>query len=466
MLDCVRDTIREYEMILPQEKVLVAVSGGADSMALLHILKELQKEGLWVIHVAHVEHGIRGKASEEDARFVEKVCLEWNIPFHLKKVRVPELAKKWKLSYELAGRRVRYDFFMETLAKIGGQKIAVAHHMDDQAETLLLHLVRGSGGKGLGGMQPVREGKIIRPLIRVTRSQIEDYCRENHIHYRRDATNQERVYHRNRMRVDVIPYLKEHFNPDIVATLVRTAEILRQDEEYMDRKSREAFNSLLKRDENGLHICIEGFRDCHTAIQRRVLRLVFESLTGSMADVEYKHINEIIQLAASERAGLELDMPNGVKVRRGYTNLFFSLYNKKQLSYCYEVHVPGRVEIPEANGILYCGMLSSIPDGMLTGHSPFVQYFDADSWPKEAVIRNRKPGDRIQPLGSPGTKKLKDYFIDRKIDRWERDEIPIIAVGNRVLWVVGYDMADEVKVTGETKKFIKMEFVKNSLDFQ
>ncbi len=466
MLDCVRNTIREYGMILPQEKVLVAVSGGADSMALLHILKELQKEGLCVIHVAHVEHGIRGEASEEDARFVEKVCLEWNLPFHLKKVQVPELAMEWKVSHEVAGRKARYDFFMEILAKIEGQKIAVAHHMDDQAETLLLHLMRGSGGKGLGGMQPVREGKIIRPLIQVTRSQIEDYCRDNHIHYRRDATNLERVYQRNRMRVDVIPYLKEHYNPDIIATLARTAEILRQDEEYLDGKSREAFNSLLKKDENGLHICIKGFLDCHTALQRRVLRLVFASLTGSTTDVGYKHINEIIHLAASERAGLELDMPNGVKVRRGYASLIFSLFNGKQASYCYEVHVPGRVEIPEANGTLRCDILSSIPNGMITSHSPFVQYFDGDRWPKEAVIRNRKPGDRIQPLGSPGTKKLKDYFIDRKVDRWKRDGIPVIAVGNRVLWVIGYDMGEEIKVTKETKKFLKMEFIKNPLDFQ
>jgi len=445
-------------MILPDDIVVVGVSGGADSMALLHVLLRMSQEIKLHLFAVHIEHGIRGKPSEEDALFVEEYCRKNQVPCEVRYMDVKKIAREQKMTLEQAGRAARYQVFDEVAERLHAQKIAVAHHMDDQAETILLHLLRGSGLKGLVGMEPIREGRIIRPFIGVSRQQILDYCHAFGIPYRTDHTNFDTQYTRNRVRLELIPYLEKHFNPEIRFTLSRTSDILRVEEDFLEQQTASVYADVVRKGENGLRIILNRFALLHKAMQRRIIRMLVEELAGGTQDVELRHIEEVIELCLQGGTGQGLDMPGGVRVTKGYDHAYFSRMSDEKEDFCYPIPKNGQVSIPSMHARLVCSVQEGLPPD-LTSHGPYVQYFDADRWPEDAVIRFRRNGDRIHPLGSPGSKKLKDYFIDRKIDRWERDKIPIIASGSQVLWVVGYDIGDTVKITESTHSILKMEFV-------
>jgi tRNA(Ile)-lysidine synthase len=267
MLQRVLQTIQTYRMLSPGDKVVVGLSGGADSVALLHILKELQNGPLNInLYAAHVNHGIRGVHAREDAIFAHNLCKEWGIPFFLEEADIPSLARSMNQSEEEVGRQIRYGFFREVAEKVNGNKIATAHHKNDQAETILHNLIRGTGMQGLTGIQAVSDGVIIRPLLEITKQQILEYIALHELPYQEDATNEDSTYTRNRIRNQLIPSLEKDFNPDIVDSLVRMSGILREEEEFLADYTMDLYQKYTRSYLNKLILDLKSFSFCHLAI--------------------------------------------------------------------------------------------------------------------------------------------------------------------------------------------------------
>ena len=458
-MDRVLEYMKKYNMVESGDKIVVGVSGGADSLALLHILNEIKNIFFLELVVAHVHHGLRGKDADTDAEFVEGICRDWQIPFYIKKVNVKELASKWGLSEEEAGRKVRYDFFEQILKDIKGQKIALAHHRDDQAETILYHLIRGTGLKGLQGMKPVRDGKIIRPLLQISRQQIEEYCREKNLKYRVDLTNKDIVYTRNRIRNLLIPYIQKNFNPNFAESLVRMGDIIREEEEFLSFYSNQKFDKWVVVSDGKVEIPIDFFNSSPKAISRRIVRLAVEKLAKSMDDISFVHTEEVLNMALHSPTGSTLDLPGNLKARKDYEALVI-LDDKKTYSippFQYPITIPGKFYIKELELEIVCQQVEK-PDVLNKGI--WCIYVDKDKIQGGLWVRNRRDGDRFQPLGMGGTKKLKDYFIDRKIPRGERDAIPLVVDENNIIWVVGHQINENYKITKNTKNILQLRISK------
>lgn len=458
-MDRVLEYMKKFNMVESGDKIVVGVSGGADSLALLHILNKIKDDFSLELAVAHVHHGLRGEDADKDAKFVEGICRDWQIPFYIKKADVRKLASKWGLSEEEAGRKVRYDFFEQILKEIKGQKIALAHHRDDQAETILYNLIRGTGLKGLQGMKPVREGKIIRPLLQVSRQQIEAYCRENNLEYRIDLTNEENIYTRNRIRNVLIPYIQENFNPNFSENLVRMGDIIREEEEFLSHYSNQLFQKWAKALDGEVRIPIDFFISNPKAISRRVIRLAIEKLVESMADISFIHTEEVLNIALYSSTGSMVDLPKNLKAKKDYEAIviFDDRKSRDIPSFQYPIAIPGKLYIKELDMEIVCQQVEK-PDVLRKGI--WCIYIDRDRIQGELVVRNRRDGDRFQPFGMKGTKKLKDYFIDRKIPREERGAIPLVVDDRNIIWVVGHQINDQYKVTQNTKNVLQFKINK------
>jgi len=460
MLDRILQYMKKYNMVEPGDKIIIGVSGGADSLALLNIFHEIKALFSLQLVAAHVHHGLRGKDADADAEFVEQICRDWQIPFYLKRADVRKLAADWGISEEEAGRRVRYEFFDQLLRDLNGQKIALGHHRDDQAETILFNLIRGTGIKGLQGMKPVREGKIIRPLLQISKEEIEQYCYEKGLKFRVDATNEENVYVRNRIRNVVIPYIKKHFNPNFSDSLVRMGDILAEEDQFLSCYTEELFNKWATISAGEISIPLEFLNDCCKAIRRRVIRLAVERMAGSMKDISYTHIEQILNIALDSSVGSMLDLPGNLRVKKDYEMLCFSSSKNSDSfsAFQYPIPVPGRVHIEDLNVEITCRRVDR-PDVLNRG--PWCIYIDSDKIKGSLWVRNRRDGDRFQPLGMKGTKKLKDYFIDRKIPRDQRDAIPLVVDESNIVWVAGYQLNDNYKVTPNTTNVLELKIYKH-----
>ncbi|HZJ56640.1 MAG TPA: tRNA lysidine(34) synthetase TilS [Clostridia bacterium] len=460
MLNKVLDYIQEYDMLEPGDRVVVGVSGGADSVALIHLLWRMREFIPMNLYVAHVDHGIRGEAAREDALFVEAMATEWGLDFFLKEASVPDLVKEWGVSEEQAGRRVRHEFYREVRQRVGAQRIALGHHRDDQVETILYNIIRGSGLAGLSGMDPVRDGIIIRPLLGVSRQEIEDYCHREGLGFRHDHTNEETIYTRNRVRHMVIPMIEEHFNPNFSAGLTRMGDILRDDEEFLRSYSEDAFSRVAKFHGTEVRYSLGGFRKYPKAIKRRLLRDGLLRMKKNLVDIHHIHIDGIMDLAEGSEVGSSLDLPDNFKARVDYNDLV--LYRNHGVreedlpvpDFEYELKNPGRTHIPQLGMAI---TLQEVTDFKVLNGDYGCIYIDADSIQGGLYIRNRRDGDRFRPLGMSGTKKLKDFFIDRKVPRHKRDSIPLVVDRNNIIWIAGYQMSEDYKVTHNTKRLIRME---------
>ena len=300
ILKTVTKTIFECQMLRKNDTVLVGVSGGPDSIALLNILMELKSELAITVHVAHLNHGIRGKESDEDAEFVLKTADHLGLECHIEKINVPEFRKKHKLSLEHAARRVRYSFFDRLMARYHYDKIALGHHLDDNAEMILMALFRGSGPLGLSGIPPVREGRIIRPLIRVTRADINAYLSARGIRYVIDASNADAHHLRNKIRQGLLPMLKADYNPSIAASLTRMAGILRSEEDWINQTIEPFFQSaVLKSEKNSIILSAVTLLKFHPAVIRRLIRMALEHIKGDLKKITFRHVSAIVELLNS-----------------------------------------------------------------------------------------------------------------------------------------------------------------------
>ena len=309
MKNKVINTIEKYNLINVGDKIVLGVSGGPDSISMLHILNEIKEQYNFEIYVAHVNHMIREEAIE-DERYVEQFCQKNNIQFFLKRIDIQQIAHTQKIGTEEAGRNIRYEFFEEVLQKVGANKIAIAHNKNDKIETIIMNLLRGSGLSGLKGIEPIRDNKFIRPLIECERYEIEQYCEQQKLNPRIDKTNFENDYTRNKIRNIVIPYIKEEFNPNIIETIDRVSQVATDESEYIGLQARKVYQKLIiEKTENQIIIKLKEFNEQEKVIKSRIILLAIKELMGSAQRIEKIHIEDIIKLC-SNNVGNKFLTPN------------------------------------------------------------------------------------------------------------------------------------------------------------
>lgn len=452
MLDSAYNTIKKYNMLAVSDTVIIGLSGGADSMALLCVLYEMSKPLSLKLHAVHVNHCLRGEDADADQLFVENYCKKLGIPCSAFKVDVRNYAEKNGLSSEEAGRILRYIIFEDVAGSYSTAKIATAHHLNDNSETVLHNILRGSGTTGLAGIHPVR-GKYIRPLIETSRSEIEAYLREQNIAWRTDKTNEQAVYTRNKIRLELIPYLRENYNGSIDSALNRLSALCRADDDYMRIQTLEEFKRCcVLKNEKHIILLPDKFKTLHTALQRRLIRCILEQLNIPLKDVHMVHIEDCIKFIMNAASGSESKIST-CSVLAEQSGISFIAGEYGCEDYSYTIHEGESVFIKEAAQTVSC----SAADSYTKPADKNTAYISADTTNGIFEIRNRKNGDRIQPFGMKGTKKLKDYFIDNKIDISTRNKIPLIVYNNEVVWIAGMCLNDKYKVDKNTKKILKFE---------
>ncbi len=431
--------------IVKEDGLLVAVSGGADSVALFHMLVGLRAAGrVKNLSAAHVDHGIR-ETSAEDAAFVRTLCTAWDVPLFETRVDVPSLCRSTGQTVEETARNARYAFLREAKSACNARWIVTAHHMDDQAETVLLHLLRGAGLSGLCGMRAV-SGDVFRPLLLVSREAVLSYIKENGLSYRVDETNLEPGCLRNRIRLELLPFLQKEFNPSIAEGMSRMAGLLLQDEEYL---SLEAGKRL------GEAALMQGGYKRETLaalpapIKTRAIRLALER-EGALYNMSHSWILRVCGLLTA-RTGARVALPSGMEARASYEALVIERPRQGEEE-AFETRFvwPGETKTP----------LGSYHTAFVDAMQPeegFTAYMDADKLPPNAMVRRRIPGDRFHPLGAPGGRKLKEYLIDKKALPAMR-ELPLIASGQDVLFFPGGTIADAVRVSEGTQRILRVVF--------
>jgi len=470
ILRTVHQTITDNSMFQSGDHVLVAVSGGPDSVALIHLLDTLSPVFSFGLGIAHLNHRLRQIESERDAEFVAALSQKLNLPFYMEKQDVRRYQGQHKLSLEEAARRVRYTFLNQVAEANGFTKIALGHHYDDNAELVLMYLLRGSGPLGLSGMPPVRDKKIVRPLINVKRSQIIDYLTEKELEYVRDTSNADLNYLRNKLRHDLIPQLLSSYNPKIRETLNRTASIMRSEEEWIAALIDPIFKGTLISQETA-KICLsrDAFDKIPLAARRRLIRKAILTVKGNLRRITYSHIDATIRLAMTGPAVGFLDLPDRIRIRRNHQalviskdkeNLRASAKNQRQPTwptYEYTFTPPGCFHIREASVRLKLSEMAikELPDFSHTGQQ--IAFFDINKLRFPLIVRNFRPGDRFSPLGMSGSQKVKAFFINNKIPREKRVRCPLLVSNGNIVWVVGYRLDNSVKVSAETRKVLKAE---------
>lgn len=459
MLDKVIDYIKENELIQQGDKILVALSGGPDSVCLLHILYELKDTFNLTLGAIHINHMLRDEDSDKDEKYIIKLCNELGINHYVKRINIEYVARFENVSLEVAGRNERYKAFEEIRNKYEYNKIAVAHNSNDQAETILMRIMRGTGLEGLTGIKPKREDGVIRPILCLNRQEIERYCEEKRLNPRIDSSNYERIYSRNKIRLDILPYMKEHFNKDIIDTLNRMSILLQKDNEFIEKYSNGCYNKYCENLGERFKISQKLFKEEMDSIITRVIIRAFKEVSNSHQNFEMKHIYEIVNLANKD-TGKKLNLTNKIICENLYGDIIFikKEKHKKELSNNSEIKIDKNdiyKKVIFDNYIISFEIIENRNEVEFSKNS-LIKLFDYDNIEKEIVIRYRKDGDKIIPLGMKGSKKIKDIFIDLKIPREDRNNIPILCFDDKISWIVGYKTSQIFKVTKDTKKILKI----------
>lgn len=457
LIESVLNTIRKNAMFKSNDRVIVAVSGGPDSICLLHILYVLREELNITLFAAHVNHCLRGIEADKDELYVESFCKNLGIEFKSLKININDVAKKRNISCESAGREERYKFFKKLKAELKAQKIAIAHNANDQAETILMRIIRGAGLNGLIGIRPVRDNIFVRPLIHNTRDEIEKYCNDNNLQPRIDKTNFQTVYSRNKIRLELIPYIQKNFNQDIIKVLNRFSDTIKVDNDYLEYISREKFKKYCDIKLEKVIISKEAFLE-QEAILTRIIRFSLESAAKSLKDFEKVHIFSIIDIQ-KHSTGKELMLPHNILAVNNYGDIIIRKNVTKTEITCsrqYKLEI-GCNYISDIKLKVYV-KLTDNKEYIHYNQNKFIQYFDYDKVRGDIMLRNRKKGDKLIPLGMLGNKKLKDLFIDLKISKDKRDSIPLICFGDKIAWVVGYRISEIFKVDKSSKTILAIGF--------
>lgn len=443
LLSKVARTIREQQLIQFDDTLIVALSGGADSTALLDLLSRLPGFNLRLV-VAHLNHCLRGSESDADEEFCRKLAESYGIPFEIRRVDVKGLAKSEGLNLEDAGRRARINFLDQVREKHGAAAIVTAHHSDDQAETILMRLLRGSGMTGLCGIPYRNQLGYIRPLLNVTRDEIEQYLEERGLDWREDASNRDTSFLRNRIRHELLPLL-EQYNPAVRRSLISTAAILSDEDELLDVLTEQAFSSLWRKYGSDFVCSIAELKTHPVALQRRILRHACRQMTGSLDGFSLGHIESILQLLDSPRPNSRLSLPQSIIAVREYDCILLRFSSGNSLNDCDDVLVtaPGHYLLSGGGSleIVVCSPPVDFHD--LSADSAC---FNLDKTPFPWRVRTFCPGDRMMPFGMTGRKKVKDIFIDQKIPLSERKCIPLVFCGEELIWIAGVCLSELCRI--------------------
>jgi tRNA(Ile)-lysidine synthase len=455
----VKSTIEEYKMLSLNDVVVAGVSGGPDSIALLHILYLLKEKYNLTLFVVHLNHMLRGEEARNEAQYVASLAEEWGLNYKILERDIMKISKEKGLSIEEAGHRVRHEIFRQIGQEIGATRLALGHHADDRAETVLIHLIQGTGLEGLASMPP-SNGWIIRPLAKSFKKDIINYCQANHLHFYLDQSNEQPVYLRNKVRLNLLPYLKTEFNPRIVEGLLRLEDIVVPENQYLEMESSKVLNKILiKREEKRIVLNKDKLMQEHLAIQRRVIRKAYSLLRTEEQGLSFTHVEGILDLVRANQGLKQLSLPQGVIFKVVYNQLELidsQLSMKKEIEPLnFSWDIPGSIRI--GNNKILKASFSNIKPQITQGF--FEVILDGNKIASSLKVRRRKPGDRLKPLGMKGTKKVKDIFIDRKIPKEIRDTLPIVCSGEDIIWLPGITINEDYKADSDTKCFLKLEMV-------
>ncbi|MDD2978591.1 MAG: tRNA lysidine(34) synthetase TilS [Hespellia sp.] len=491
MNEKVRIYMEKYHMLVPGDKVIVGVSGGADSVCLFSMLADYRLEMDFSMVAVHVNHNLRGQAALDDQQYVERLCEQAGVPLEICSEDVAAYAREQKQSLEEAGREVRRRAFASAKEKFGATKIATAHHMNDNAETMLLNLARGTGLKGLGGISPYGDG-IIRPLLCLTRAEIERYLAKRQIPYCTDESNRSNAYTRNRIRNHVIPYLESEINEKCVAHMNETMEQLRSLQEYVSQQMNLLLSNGTRESKGRLYLeqCI--FTESADVLVNTAILQVLKDISGKEKDLSAVHV-QLVRELFDKQVGRSVDLPYNMQAVRSYDGIMICRKGEQTTGRIepvpllipgeQTVFLPGRQAIPLSDGLgdsnseygkdaedgiwkmesgnmeIECTVLDTFSiDGI--PQKPYTKWFDYDIIVNTLVVRGRQQGDIISVSRNGGTQKLKSYFTNEKIPGSRRDLIPLIADGSHILWIVGYRMSSAYQVTGNTKRVLQIR-IKN-----
>ena len=463
----VLDYILTNKLVSPGDKLVVAVSGGPDSVCLLYILLELREQLGVALHVAHLNHRLRGSDSAADAAYVAGLARRLGLPATIESRDVKAYCKTNRLSLEEAAREVRYSFLAQVARSVGAARIAVGHTADDHIETVLMHLLRGSGTRGLRGLLPVNRWRsggldltVIRPLLDVTRLDTAAYCRARRLRPRIDSSNLSVEPFRNRVRHFLIPELRK-YNPRVDEALRRTAAIAAADLDYIDQAVDRLWPEIVREQDGGLIIDKKGLVALPPALKQHLLRRAVESVLGSLKDIEAGHIEDLLDVL-EKPAGRLIGLPFGITLTVEYDRFVLA---KDSVSLCpfppleseTALNIPGLTRLPGWN--IEAAVLSpsevKFTEAKDTG---FSAYFDFARTGRDLSVRSRRPGDRFQPLGMDGVKKLNRFMIDARVPRSWRRRVPVVVSPAQIVWVVGCRIDERVKVTGATSKVLRLVF--------
>ncbi|HDM76438.1 MAG TPA: tRNA lysidine(34) synthetase TilS [Deltaproteobacteria bacterium] len=449
-------TIIKYRMIEPGDRILIALSGGPDSVALTCLLKDLQPRLEISLFAAHLNHGLRGTESDLDAEYAVQFARSMDIPITVEKADVLAYKKQHRLSLEMAAREVRYHFLTKTARTLELNKIATGHTANDQAEEILLNLIRGTGLTGLAGIPPVRENLFIRPLIRCFKSELIEYLREKNITFRTDSTNVDSTYLRNKIRHNIMPLLME-INPEVIKTISKTAEIIRDEEQFWVEYTGEILRNISDYNEKprSLVIKIPDLLGLPVAVQRRIVRAAVIKLESKIWGIGFDRIEDILKMCKSDTSRAAIHLHGDIMAEKITDHLMFR--PKKDIEKPWPdiaIDAPGTYEIENLfHAVIHVEFLPP----KAVDHRKLGKYeaaIDADKVKLPLTVRSFRPGDRFKPLGLGGTKKLQDFFVDEKIPRYQRPYIPIICDREKIIWIVGYRLDERVKITPETKRIL------------
>ena len=452
----VEKTISRYRMLERGDRVIVAVSGGADSVCLLDILNSLKDVMSVELVVAHFDHGLRPDEDEYETDFVKSLAASFDCKFVTKKAGLS--LKPGNASLEEKARDVRYRFLNEVKEQFSAQKIATGHNLNDQAETVLMRLLRGSGPSGLSGIPPVRDTLIIRPLIEVTRSEIESYLSKRGLSHITDSSNSETKHLRNEIRLNLLPRL-EKYQPKIFEILGRTAGIMRKENTWLEAMATRWSKKWAEKGSNDeIVLPLLRFKGLPEPLQNHVIRQALKKGGGSLRRISLPNIDAIKQIATGSRPQAEVTLPNMLAVKRVYDRLIF-LKSKPETfrGFYYIIDKPGAFDLEALGGTMQLEEVERKALSRLTT-DPWTACLDAGLITYPLMVRSFRPGDRFIPLGMTGHKKLKSFFIDMKIPSHVRARVPLLTQGNRLIWVCGLRIDDRYKITSTTKRVLKITF--------
>ena len=468
----VLQTIKAQAMVKKGMSVLVGVSGGPDSMALLRAMMDVSERLSLKLGVAHLNHCLRHQASDNDKELVVSVANKLGLPCYVERKNIINEQKKTGYSLEETARVARYRFFQTVCQNNGFDKIAVGHHRDDNAELILLYLLRGSGPVGIGGIPPKRDN-IIRPLIKTTRTEIINYLNAQKISYAIDTSNYDETFQRNKIRHTLIPLLKKEFNPKICESLNRLGEIMQTEEAWISHLIMPIFDkTVLTTDTHRIALSVSQLTKLHIAPQRRVLRKAIQQVKGELRRITYTHIHSILKLMKNRAADGRLDLPSRIRVAKQSGQLIITKENEnlrsidlageKKKPFAFK-QVISKSDITSQKPIYikeiktYVTFLKTDRDSIddMTGSLNQVALFDWDLLKHPIIVRNYRNGDRFTPLGMTGTQKLNKFFVNNKIKPLKRSSVPIFLSGNEIIWIGGFRIADSRKVTTAKKTVLK-----------